>query len=158
LYDLDVGCGGKPRGRVNVEPYVARSEERQTDDQPLVKRAIPNLVVACAEYLPFKDEVFDSVFSSETIEHVNSPWLMLKELVRISRSRITLIVPFYLGDYIAHNPWHKHSFNKKTVLAALHKLGCRNIEMLYTKFREYPNSLVPLLKIPLEMTVDVWKT
>jgi len=41
-------------------------------------------------HLPFKDESFNAVFSSHTIEHVQNPLLMLREMCRVANEKIVV--------------------------------------------------------------------
>lgn len=43
--------------------------------------------------LPFSDGQFDIVIASEVLEHVESPWEILKELARVSRRHIIITTP-----------------------------------------------------------------
>lgn len=66
---LDVGCGFRPKGDVNVD--VSRSEKNpQTfvgDELRNIKQ-IPNFIQADGRFLPFRNGIFETVFSRETIE------------------------------------------------------------------------------------------
>jgi len=65
---LDVGCGYRPTGDVNVDinsPYAD--------------------MICDAAYLPFKDEAFTEVFSGDVIEHCSDPAKMLEEMLRVGR-------------------------------------------------------------------------
>jgi len=82
---LDIGCGHRPHGHVNVDLYAKatwhRSEDRFPTDRSLIRKRIKNLVTANAHHLPFKDNSFSTVFSRNTIEHVTNPVKMIKEML-----------------------------------------------------------------------------
>jgi ubiquinone/menaquinone biosynthesis C-methylase UbiE len=82
LLRLDVGCGHRVRGDVNVDlnaqSTIHRSQNSYTD-VPLDMK-IPNFVLADSQHLPFRNNVFEKVFSSHVIEHVKKPELMLYEI------------------------------------------------------------------------------
>ena len=79
---------------------------------------------AAAEFLPFRDEVFDIVFSSHMLEHLDDPAAALAEFKRVSRKYVHVILPFGLfsvfdifaagRNFGAHVKWlrshHKHFF------------------------------------------------
>ena len=73
---LDVGCGPKPRGDVNVDCFK-RGFNPQTGNQRqgdyINPEKIRNFVVADAQHLPFMDDCFNVVFSSHTIESARYP-------------------------------------------------------------------------------------
>lgn len=54
---------------------------------------------ADARHLPFASEVFDLAVSQETVEHVDDPFLAVREMVRVVRpgGKIYLQVPFVIG-------------------------------------------------------------
>lgn len=76
MFVLDIGCGESKLGDINVD----------TD-----KNVKPD-IVADAQFLPLKKEIFDKALCFEVIEHVHSPFLLLKEIHRVLRPNSTLIV------------------------------------------------------------------
>lgn len=122
---LDVGCGAHPRGTVNID--VSTGWNPQTGNQKehldfIDPHRIPNFVLASAEHLPFKTAAFEKVVSSQVIEHVHQPYLMLKEMVRVARKHVALDCPHRFGRE-AKMPTHKHVFNKQWFLQACQQLG-----------------------------------
>jgi SAM-dependent methyltransferase len=95
---LDVGCGSKPYKELfNVETYVgidikntAHSHEFESID-----------VYYNGQNLPFKDEQFDSAFSSEVFEHIFELNKVLKEINRVMKKKgIALFaVPFVWDEH-----------------------------------------------------------
>lgn len=84
---LDIGCGAHYRGSVNVD--VDLSTIKHHPNYALTREAakhIPNFVLADGCHLPFKENVFDKVFSFHVIEHVQNPELFLKELLRVTKN------------------------------------------------------------------------
>lgn len=51
-----------------------------------------NLLVASAEYLPFRESCFDGCYSSETIEHLHNPDYMLSDCFRILKPEGKMVV------------------------------------------------------------------
>lgn len=74
-------------------------------------------LVASAEYLPFKEGVFDTVVSFETIEHLRKPEKFVEDVKRILKGSggLTIIsTPWLTEDYKFHSLGnHIHSFNFK---------------------------------------------
>lgn len=85
-------------------------------------RLIPNFIVAHAEFLPLKDECFDVVFSSHTIEHIKNPVRMLRELLRVSKSQVTVRCPHRKGSG-AKRPFHINYLDEEWFNVSLAKLG-----------------------------------
>lgn len=75
---LDVGCGLKREGDVNI------------DINPDVR---PD-VVSDFRFLPFKDEVFDLTIFNHSLEHVPDPSSALNEANRVLKERAILKVKF----------------------------------------------------------------
>jgi len=162
MLKLDVGCGSKPHGDVNVDFELAPSAHRSLDqktvnDSSLKACEIPNLIMADAQALPFHNDLFDEVLSSHTIEHVISPALMLSELVRVSRDRVTVSCPWWLTDNRKLKVCHKHRFSKEKLAGMLQNAGCVIIESKYSAFRKYPfnHPFLPyLFQLPMEIIVS----
>ena len=96
---LDVGCGGHFCGDVNIDLYVEDpSHNRVTKFHKLDTKQIPNFIQCDAQYLPFQNEVFTEAYSTHVIEHVPKPALMLRELIRVSSSIVTVECPHRYGE------------------------------------------------------------
>jgi SAM-dependent methyltransferase len=105
---LDVGCGSMPTGDVNVD-FCVRGWNSQEGDQKrgefLNPKMIPNFVVADAKHLPFRNNSFNIVFSSHTIEHVSDPKSMFAEMCRVAKRKVILRGPHRRGSG-AKRPFH----------------------------------------------------
>ncbi len=76
---LDVGCGGRPRGTINIDCYVPN---------PIPQ----NLILADAELpLPILNKSIDKVVSYYSIEHVVSPSNLLHDFARVARKQIHVV-------------------------------------------------------------------
>jgi len=96
---LDIGCG--------LQPYRRFLDPAQTEYVG-IDRVGPlsnPTVVGSAESLPFPDESFDVVLSTQVLEHLPDPELALKEAVRVLRKggRLILTVP---GVWPTHEAPH----------------------------------------------------
>lgn len=63
--------------------------------------------VAVAEHLPFEDKSFETVVAAHTLEHVRHFEQAVKEMVRVARDRIVIVIPRqryyrYTVDYHLH--------------------------------------------------------
>jgi len=120
---LDIGCGAKPKGDVNIELYPKKSEHRRG----LVPPQTPNLVIADAHYLPLREKTFKIVIMIHLLEHLLHPIDALREAKRVSE-KIFLTVP--------NNPINKecetHLYSwSKTSLQNLLSLVFDHIEIYY---------------------------
>jgi SAM-dependent methyltransferase len=58
-------------------------------------RAVPHAVVAAAEYLPYESNYFDTILSSDVLEHVTDDRLAAQEMMRVLKpgGRLIVFVP-----------------------------------------------------------------
>ncbi len=122
---LDVGCGSNPRGDINVDFFTGGWNSQEGDQKKgelMNPQLIPNLVVAHAEFLPFRDGCFDVAFSSHTVEHVKNPFRMMRELLRVSRGKVIVRCPHRKGSG-AKRPFHINYLDEEWFNKLLLKLG-----------------------------------
>jgi SAM-dependent methyltransferase len=124
---LDVGCGSKPTGDVNVD-FFARGWNNQEGDQKrgeyLSPKCVPNFVVADAKHLPFRNSSFNIVFSSHTIEHVSDPKLMFAEMCRVAKRKVIFRCPHRRGSG-AKRPFHVNYLDETWFKNAVASMGYR---------------------------------
>jgi ubiquinone/menaquinone biosynthesis C-methylase UbiE len=90
---LDVGCGkGVLAGEMSASHRVTAVD---IIIEPEVRLAHPNVrfLEANAERLPFEDRSFDTVVCTHTLEHVLDFPQAIRELRRVARQRIVVVVP-----------------------------------------------------------------
>jgi ubiquinone/menaquinone biosynthesis C-methylase UbiE len=73
---LDVGCGDRPAGNVNLDRFYYGKWT--------------NFVIAEAHYLPFKDNTFDKIYSKHCLEHFENPLKFFKEAKKALKKGGTL--------------------------------------------------------------------
>lgn len=82
--------------------------------------------------LPFKDNTFDAIFCSHVLEHVFSPFLLLKEFNRIVKEHGTIIIGLpqensifriLVDDYYADHDSHIYGFSLKGIKYLLERTG-----------------------------------
>ncbi len=88
---LDVGCGLRPTGDVNVDVYI--NEVSPSLGAIIEGSKIANPVKSSAYYLPFRDEVFDVVRSRALLEHLDTPTFALKEMLRVAKRKVVFKAP-----------------------------------------------------------------
>lgn len=99
-----------------------------------MKNKVPEAYFICADAhnIPLKDKSSDLTISCEVLEHLQNPYLSLKELQRISRNRIFLVVPlekslifkiiWTLWCFIHKHDWgHIWKFDKNDIKRLLEK-------------------------------------
>jgi SAM-dependent methyltransferase len=155
---LDVGCGTKPKGDVNID-FFREGFNPQTGDQIrggfMSAREIPNFVLADAEHLPFKDESFEVAFSSHTMEHVRNPLLMLREMCRVAKRRAIVRVPHRRGSG-ARMPHHINYLDEQWFKEASEFLGYKGRQLV--TYYDYPISSKISKIVPRELQTTLpWK-
>ena len=90
MLSLDIGCGEEKRGDIGIDLKITS----QVD------------VVADAHYLPFKTGIFDKCYALASLEQVDNPLLVLKEIKRIlnENGELEILVPTdsrLRSDYVA---------------------------------------------------------
>ncbi len=67
-------------------------------------------VIGSGMQLPFADGCVDVCYSSNVLEHVPDPWLMAREMVRVTRPGGTVFISYttWFGPWGGHEtaPWH----------------------------------------------------
>lgn len=92
---LDVGCGA---GMYTLELVrkgsIVAALDLKTDFIRLLKKSEPRLqvVLADAQYLPFKNEAFDKILCSEVLEHLEDDVRGIDEIARCSKQGGSAII------------------------------------------------------------------
>lgn len=166
---LDVGCGyGDFLKLINPNHQIGGTEvnKERVDycNQVLGQNTIRlgNL----DERLDFEDNSFDTVVCSEVLEHLEDPEKALKELVRVTRKRVIITVPFdnkiqyvlcvHCAKYTPVSG-HLHTFNKENMRGIIpDNARIVKIELICNKALSYLPRLhsVFRLPIPISLTVD----
>lgn len=105
---MDFGCGSKPyKSLFTVDEYIGvdymgdgHSHENEQID-----------VFYNGKTLPFDDNIFDSVFSSEVFEHVFNLEEMIKELNRVMKPGALIVVtcPFIIAEHEIPNDFGRYT-------------------------------------------------
>jgi hypothetical protein len=163
---LDVGCGGSPKGSVNCDWSLSDSEGHRgliEADHKIDPKLISNFVLADACFLPFKEAVFTEVISSQVIEHVPNPFLMLKELTRVSKCFVRVETVNRFGERFEtflkpkRRQWvvdhHINRFNRRWWNDAANRLNCRIIRSYELGYFCFPNTYFVLFRWPTSIGV-----
>lgn len=155
---LDVGCGSKPKGDVNID-FFRGGLNPQTGDQIQGEFMSPkktrNFIVADAMHLPFKDESFNVVFSSHTIEHVRSPFLMLREMCRVAKRKVIVRFPHRKGSG-AVMPYHLNYLDENWFKQECSLLGFKSTQFTFTYEGLITSSLKKICSSTFESTL-LWR-
>ena len=154
---LDVGCGASAIGDVNCDLLVPESDLKLVPMKSW--RAPENFVRADVRYLPFRSRSFDLVHCSHVLEHLEDPLEALRELKRVSSSRVAVILPFALFSVFdvfwcgrgfgAHVKWlrkhHKHFFLMDPLKTGSFKLMFPSLAAALRKEKRFTG----ILRVPM---------
>ncbi len=107
------------------------------------KTKMDSFILANAEFLPIKNESFDFVLCTETLEHVPNWKKALAELKRIAREKILLSVPMEHGYfwrafsifYGMNTRGHLHKLNKAMIEKEMNGWKLQKFELVCTPSR-----------------------
>lgn len=147
---LDIGCGNKP--------YEAMFEGKITEYTgcDVVQSSLNKVDVLCeATAIPLPDESFDTVFSTQTIEHVADHQQLLNEAFRLLKPGGHLIVSGPMYWPLHEEPHDFFRFTKYGFQHILEKSGFTVVEILsnggkwallgQTILHTVPRRLIPFL-------------
>ena len=145
---LDFGCGAKPYRDlfINCDKYIGLDIETSGHDH---KEEFID-VYYDGNTIPFKDEHFDNIFSSEVYEHVVNIDDILQELYRVLKKDglMLVTVPFVWNEH--ETPYDFHRYTGYGIKELLEKHGFEviesrkstsYIEMIYQMRAEYYRDL-----------------
>jgi ubiquinone/menaquinone biosynthesis C-methylase UbiE len=155
---LDVGCGNRASGTVNVDLYCGETMHRR--HEPIDMKHIPNFVLADACHLPFKDNSFDLVRSDGLIEHLTNPILLLEEMIRVSKFQIIVKCPHRRGEQRVsrRSPVHLHHFNLTWFWNVSKILPILKPRIYVSEWNYFPHSFFPLIRLPMGITFEAYKS
>jgi len=110
---------------------------------------------------PFKNEEFDTVFCSHVLEHLDSPYLVLKEFKRILKPNGTLIIalpnPHFIFSQQLSKQEHINLICEKTMNLMLEKIGFEIIRK-YRNWLFFKNTFFGRLcqYMPFFLQTDYW--
>lgn len=123
---LDLGCGGSPRGDVNLDLFFGESPHTI---QKIDHKKINNFSIGDATILPYRDDVFNVVSAYHLIEHLLVPTDCIKEMARVSSKYVIIVVP----NHPIMKEHHEHLYSWSR--SALESLCKRYGTMRYSTVR-----------------------
>lgn len=137
---LDVGSGDKPfwRADVIVDKYIVDNQQRHSGSILFDRKKI--FIEADVQNLPFKDKVFDFVFCSHLLEHVENPSKAIAELTRVGK-RGYIEVPNAVLELLDPFPSHLW-YCSYTNDALIFKQKNRNNDFLIDNIQMFGKSII----------------
>ena len=144
---LDIGCGTKPYQSIcNVNEYIGL----EIDDEGNRNHSYAD-VFYDGKVIPFNDNTFDSILSSEVFEHVFNPDEFLQEVNRVAKmgGLFLITVPFIWAehekpyDYARYSSFGlKHILSKNGFEVVEHRKSGNGIELIFQLINHYPYGIV----------------
>jgi len=139
---LDVGCGTKPYEKYfNSTEYIGLEVENTINkDEKKVD------IFYKGDKIPFPDKEFDSVITSQVLEHVFNPQQFLSEINRVikPKSKLLLTVPFIWDEHEQPFDYGRYSsfglkdlLEKNGFLIIKHIKSLNNIAAVFQMFNAY---------------------
>ena len=139
---LDVGCGTKPYERYfNSTEYIGLEVENTINKE---EKSVD--IFYKGDKIPFSDNEFDSVITSQVLEHVFNPQQFLAEINRVLKSngKLLLTVPFIWDEHKQPFDYGRYSsFGLKDILEKngfkiiKHIKSLNNISAVFQLFNAY---------------------
>jgi hypothetical protein len=132
---LDVGCGLRKLGRINVD----------------VNREVEPNIVCSVNNLPFRDNLFSKVFCYHVLEHRGvKPPIAINELLRVSKNLVEIQIPHWLGptakarnkDHVNFEIMHRSFWNRLKPIFVVTDF----VYLWFFPFLVRPNNLTITLK------------
>lgn len=143
---LDVGCGSRSKGTVNLDLNLGYSDHHKTEYNV---KMIDNFINASASNLPFKNGVFTQVYSSHTLEHLLHPLDALNEWKRVSKHSVLVVVP----NNPVYKEHKKHLYSwSETSLRNLMKLVFNDV-VVFSRSRDFQIRANPLMRKLLNLSL-----
>ena len=93
MTELDVGCGTRKMGDINVD----------------IDRKVKPDIICDIHHLPFRNNQFCKVYCYHVLEHETvNPEKAIKELLRVTREILEIQVPHWLSRNAKKDPTHRN--------------------------------------------------
>lgn len=158
---MDFGCGAKPyRSLFTVDKYVGVDYE--SPGHPHLNEEID--VYYDGKHIPFEDEHFDAVFTSEVFEHIFNLDEIIKEINRVMKTGgiILMTCPFSICEHEVPNDYARYTsfalkyFFEKNGFEIIHQDKTGNsVEVVFQLWTMYIHQhILPYIKnIPVVRTI-----
>ena len=124
---LDVGCGSRPRGNINMDLFQGFNEHHHFDYNP---KAIENFLNGDGATLPYRDKSVDIIISNHCLEHIPTPLKAVKDWERVARRKVIISIPN--NPTLEEFPAHIYSWSLISFKAFL--------EQVFPDVNVWPNS------------------
>lgn len=152
MLSLDVACGNRPRGSVNVDLNKSGEGMRYSPSglrKGIPWQQIPNFIIADQHYLPFKSNIFDLVINWSSLEFVENPLKAICEMLRVCKDKLEIYVPHRLAQ--GSKNWRNH-YTAEWFQTLFRKLHIFDVK-INLRLRRFP----PLMPYGIDIAVRLHK-
>lgn len=114
-------------------------DEAEKLNEIFVKSGQVKFILGNAEKLPFENELFDKIFSVNTIYFWDQPGLVLSEIHRVLKPGGQIIISIRPKSVMQHYPFAKYGFSMFTKYELENLLTDNNFRVTTTLEKEEPN-------------------
>lgn len=147
-YLLDLGCGVKPFKHI-YSKYATRSIGIDVAQSPHDSKSVD--IIYDGRNIPFSENEFDIVFSTEVMEHVPDPQHFLNEINRVMQPGGVLIMTTPFMVQLHEEPYDFYRYTKHGIQHLLSKSGfeVKNIE-------PFGDAFAVILGIQIQLFLKIW--
>jgi ubiquinone/menaquinone biosynthesis C-methylase UbiE len=128
---LDVGCGQCFLAGKMSTKFQVTAIDLTIDPALNVRYSDIKFVAGSVETLPFRNEEFDTVVCTHTLEHVQKLFAAISELRRVTKRRLIVVVPKqrpYKYTFDLHLHFFPYEHSLRTVMASNGRAhSCKNV-------------------------------
>jgi len=154
---IDIGCGVHPHPRANVGLDLFMGHYSPDIETSINPQDIANPIRADAHHLPIRDKAFDKAYSRALLEHIANPTQALREMIRIAKEEVEIIIP----HRCFRNRWwerppksHRWFFGVNQVRRWLESLGLRY--RLRVERRGFPSEFLAIFWFPHLIHINIY--
>jgi len=147
VLEIGAGCGVTHitwTNKYKINGYAIEPEGEGFDKSATIARSLleangisgTNIISAKGENLPFKNNEFDIVYSSNVLEHVQDPNKVLHEAVRVAKPKG--IIHFVCPNYLSYFDGHYAAFHPPILS---NRFFCWWIKFIYRKNPEFAQTI-----------------
>ena len=143
MITVDIGCGGKSRGYVNIDRYYA--DESPDTAQHIAPHLIKNFVLSDICNLPLRDDSVD-VTVYHVIEHILEVNTAIKEIHRVCKNKAVIVVPNH--PVVKEHYTHLYSWSKTSLQSYLsHYFPDVSVNIRTLKYFKQIHKIVSLIPV-----------
>ena len=128
-------------------------EQAVKNNQDFIDKERANFHVASADKLPFTDDIFDKVFSVNTLYFWDNPPVVLSEIKRVLKPGGSMFISIRPKSVMQHYPFARHGFSLFSKQDLIDLLSGSGFEVTHITERKEPDQDVNGNKVIVETLI-----